>query len=248
MYGWHDLKDKIKRYYGFSKKEIQYLVITILVLAFIVGFDDGSDKFIPAHWFFNYFECMLLVVLSVMVFVSVQRIVALQTGHRPEYKTAWIPLLIGVVLTIISSGKFWYFLPVGVLWVHVLEVHRLGYFRYGLSLYNYGTASIMGPVAAIILAIIFKILLLVSPANPLILKAIYMNVAIAIVNALPIPPLAGSRMFFASRPWYGFILGGIIGAGIFLLIQSLSIWLAIVGAVIFAVAGVVLVYVRFESL
>jgi len=45
VYGFRSFLYDIKKYYKFSKKEIRGLVLAILILGFVIGFDDGREVF-----------------------------------------------------------------------------------------------------------------------------------------------------------------------------------------------------------
>jgi len=79
-----DLVDKVKKYFGFTPLELRSLAIAILVLAFIVSYNDWGpgDSFDLTFGLFNFFNAVLIVALSMLVHISVQRIWSLGTGYR----------------------------------------------------------------------------------------------------------------------------------------------------------------------
>jgi len=129
-----DLTDKIKRYFKFTPLEIRSLIITILVIAFIISFKEWGygDVFNIRIGLFNYFNAILIVALSLLVHISIQRIWSLGTGYRLEWKMWSFGLLFGLIIAFLTNGLFWVILPGGFI-VHHLAGHRLGWFRYGIE-------------------------------------------------------------------------------------------------------------------
>ena len=241
-----DLLDKIKRYFKFTPLEIRSLIIATLVIAFIISFDEWGpgDKVEIGTGLFNLFNAILIVALSFLVHISIQRIWSLGTGYRLEWKMWSFGLLFGVILVLITRGKFWLILPGGFI-VHHMAGHRLGWFRYGINYWAVGLIAVTGPFASIALAAIFKSLS-GFVFSPLIQKVIIFNIAYAVYSLLPIPPLDGSRTFFGSRMLYAFSLAGIVAAAI-LLNLNISVWVAVIASFFIGLVLWLLYYIAFES-
>ncbi|MBD3313376.1 hypothetical protein GF345_02955 [Candidatus Woesearchaeota archaeon] len=237
---WYD----IKKYYGFDKDELKGIVVAVLVLAFIVSFDDwGVEKFEFFYGLKNLFNSMLIVLLSFLVYLSAQRITAIKSGFKAEWRVWTYGLLIGLVLVFVSRGKLWFLAPGGVIVYHMAG-HRICGFRYGLNYWPLGMSAIMGPLACAVLAIIFNLLLGVFPENSLLEKAMRVNIWLAIINMLPIPPLDGSNLFFATRMVYVFLLGLVLGTLIPLLFSIHILYSLLIGLI----AGFILWQVLFWTL
>jgi len=246
MYTFDDLKDKIKRYFKLSKEETKAVIISILVYGFIISFRQWGD---PKFQFFvglgNLFTGILIITLTVVIHVFVQRISALHVGFRPEYKLWIYGILISLALCIVTNGRAWFlFLPGGI-FLHMLSQHRLGYFRYGLNLHAHALIAFTGPLANISLAIIFRIFQSFLPTNPLIQKVIAVNLLFAAFSMLPIPPLDGSRIFYYSRMTYVFFIGVLLGVIVFL-ISNIGIILTIIGSLLLGAFLWFLYYILFE--
>ena len=237
---WYD----IKKYYNFNPEELRALIIGILSVALIISFDKwGVTKFDLIYGLKNYFNAFLIVTLSFIVHVSAQRIVALVVGFKAEYRVWLYGIAIGLVLVVVSNGKLWFIAPGGILVYHMVG-HRLGSFRYGLNFWPLGLVGISGPVASIVLAGFFKILLYLAPGNLLLQDALIFNIWYALFTMLPIPPLDGSHMFFASRLFYVFAFGAMIGFSI--AIYFLGFWISLLIGLLFGISIWFINYKLFE--
>lgn len=231
MSGLFNLIDKIKRYFKFSKEELKSIVIATLILGFVVGFDDGSETFVFMNWLRNLIGSILVVALAILVREAGHRVYALQTGHRAELKLWWFGLMGSLILAIISFGKIQILLYGGII-VHFMEKHRLGYFRHWQSYGDMGIIALMGSLSNLGLAFFFK-LFTALPHSPLLEKAILVNVLMASTNMLPIPPLDGAMVFFASRSIYVFTFGLILAASALIMFTSIAVTL--IGSIVIAV-------------
>ena len=242
-----NLFDKIRRYFAFSKEEVKTVIISILILGFVDGFNDGRNTFNAVFWIQNMIGSILIVALAFLVHQSAQRISALSTGFQAEYKIWWYGLIGALIVAIISNGSIWLIIP-GTFICTMLERHRLGKFRYRLNYWALGWISFSGTVANIMLAFFFKALLAIPlfSNNILLEKAIYVNIAFACFSMLPFPNLDGLYIFFASRPTYVFTYGCIIGASLLLAFIS-NIFLILLGALLVGGAMWLIYYLSFEK-
>lgn len=227
---WRSYWFSFKKYSSLEKKEITAIIIGSAVLALIIGLDDGSPEFVMGYWLRNLFNCFLIVLLALIVKQIAQRATSTAVGFKPEYKPWLYGLGIGIILALASKGKLWFLAPGGIVVYH-LAGHRLGTFRYGLNYWPLGIIGLMGPVSSLILAIFFKVMLGVFPQNALILLALKFNLYFAGFSMLPIPPLDGTHLFFASRMVYAFAFGTII-ALCFALFYLPIIWALPIGLLV----------------
>ena len=205
-----DLKDKIKRYYGFTPLEARSLAIAILVTAFVFSFKEWGygSAFDFKIGLFNYFNAVLIVALSFLVHISMQRVWSLGTGFRLEWKMWSFGLLFALIMSFLTNGFIWLIIPGGII-LHHMGGHRLGWFRYDINYWALGLIAALGPIASIILVMVFKAIG-VFVSNSLIDKLIIFNIAYALYSLLPIPPLDGSRIFYGSRMFYVFLTSFVI--------------------------------------
>ncbi len=241
-----DLADKIKRYYKFTPSELKGLIIAILVTSFVISFKEWGvgSVFDFKAGLFNFFNAILIVALSFLVHLSAQRVWALATGYRHEFQMWGIGLGIALILAFVTNGRAWLIIPGGFI-VHHLAGHRLGWFRYGINYWALGLIAFAGPLANILLAIVFKSLSgFVS--NALIQKVIIFNIMYAVFSMVPIPPLDGSKVYFGARMLYAFGASGIVAAAA-LLYADIAVWVAVLASFIIAVILWLLYYIFFES-
>ena len=240
-----DLWDKLKRYYAFTPNEVKGLVIAILVTAFIISFNDwgkGNDVNIPLG-FFNFFNAILIVTVSFLIHISMQRVWSLGTGYRLEWKMWGTGLLLGLIFVFLTNGKFWLILPGGIIVYH-LGGHRLGWFRYGINWWALGLIALMGTFATMLLALLFKAISGFF-VNALIHKMITFNIVYAMYSLLPIPPLDGSKTFYGSRMLYAFSTAGLVAAAVMLTL-NISISIAVIASLLIAIVLWFLYYILFE--
>lgn len=238
---WRNFSDKVRRYTVFSLSELFEFVAMIVVFAFIYSFDKWGpgSQFNLGSGIQNYLYTIVLIASVVFVHNMAQRIVAVRNGFRAEHRLWWYGLLLGLLFVVVSNGKIWWlqlYFASG-LYIHQLAVHRLGTFRYGPNIDTYAWIAACGPLANVLFAAAVKTLQFWSPfpLNAVVVDDLFvLNLWFAFLNLLPIPPLDGSRIFFASRLWYAFSFGTL--AGYVLLIQLLDefsfIYALIIGGIV----------------
>lgn len=221
-----DFVVKFREYFKFSKEEIEACAIAVFIMAFIVSFNRWGDVAFD-FWagLANLFVAILVVAFVFGVQLTAIKIQALQWGFRTEFKIWWYGLLFGLIFVFATapvfkalgatalSGGLWLLLPGGIFFHH-LAPHRLGWFRYGVNMTETGLSCLMGILGAAVTAILFKIILISSPSNYPAWLGLRVSVLLMVYNALPIPPLIGSRMFFWSRPTFFFLMPSIVLGGI----------------------------------
>ncbi len=241
MYGFYNLIDKIKKYAKFSPKELKSLIIAILILGFIVGFNDGRSEFEIFPWLLNLFNSTLIVALAVLVREFVRRAHALHFGHKVEFQIWLFGLGFGLITAVVSYGKI-PLLVYGGMMASILPAHRIGFFRYRLSYNDLAGVAFTANFSSLVLALLFKIFTFLP--NPLIHKAMTINLIFACVNMIPIPPLDGATIIYANRMGYVFALVLILSGSALLYYGSLLS--AVIGAPIIALVTAFIYTWRFE--
>ena len=213
-----EMFERIKTYLDFSKEEAVNLLTAALVFGFIFAFRKWS--------FTNLIIAIIIALLSFLFHLTAQKIAALHYGYKVEFKIGWFALLIPLVLVFISNGQIWWLIIPGGVHFSLLAGLRVGRFRYGLNYLTMGTISLIGPIASIILATVFKqIDIWFFASSSVVFHNIFIfNLAYAVSQMLPIPPLDGHYMFYASRLSYVFIFGTILTYAILAISFSLYSW------------------------
>lgn len=240
-----NLKDKVKKHFRFSPAEIRAIAATILVIAFIISFaewGEGSAVDVSAGAV-NLINAIIVTALTILFRVTVQRIASLHIGYRLEYRIWTWGLLLGIAMVIITRGNLWIVIPATFI-VHHMAGERIGWFRYGLNYFAIGMIGLWGPIANMALAMFFKVIDSVI-SNPLTEKAILLNVVMALITMMPIPPLDGSKLFWGSRMAYSFCFV-FVAAGSLLFLSDLPVFLSVAAALVLAMVGWLLYYIYLE--
>ncbi|RLE42265.1 hypothetical protein DRJ48_03870 [Candidatus Woesearchaeota archaeon] len=215
-----ELSARIRKYFLFKRSELKGFVIAALVMGFVLGFDDGQPEFVLSYWLFNLVNSILIAGLAVLVNISAQKVASLAKGYLLEFKLFLYGLAGGVVMGLASLGRVVLFAPFELVFVHH-EGLRLGRFRYGLNYFEMGTVAATGPLASLMLAILFRYLYTLHPSFVL-MNAVRMNALLAIGTMLPIPKSIGSYVFYANLTLYTIVFSLVTFIGLLLLIAPLG--------------------------
>jgi len=205
-----ELWSRVKQFYHWEPRERRDIFISIIVVAFIFAFNDGRESFEPVLWFFNYILTVLIVAISILAFDFVMKVAALQQGFRAEYRMWPQGLAIGVIIALLTGGKFYVILP-GGLFLHHVMILRIGKWRYGLNTVAQGTVAAAGPAANLVLATIalmFSAQLNIFPEFFAYVASI--NFWFMIYQLFPLPRINGIHIFFMSRLAYVFIFSTLL--------------------------------------
>ena len=239
-----DIAYNIRKYYKFDNNEIKALLITVFVISFLLSFKSwGTTAFNVKEGLINLISAFLIVLLGMLAHVSLQRIYAYKLGYLVKYQNFLYGILGGLVLCFASNGNLYFLAPGHVTIKHMPRL-RLGEFRYGLNLWEYSKIAFAGPLASIVLAMFFKAFAFLG--NPLIEKAVFINVVIALFSMVPLPNTDGLDVFYGSRIFYVFGLGLIIGIAISLFLLQ-GIWLAIALGLFLAIIMLLVYFMLVEG-
>ncbi|MCK5282326.1 MAG: hypothetical protein KAK00_02870 [Nanoarchaeota archaeon] len=247
-----DWIDKIRRYTKLKPGELKAALISIMVIAFAISFSNwGIGKEVDiSYGFINLFGAIIIVAITFFGRLYLQKIVALGADYQVEYKI-WSFGLLFILLTSFLTSSFvdskfnlYLFLIPGGIVIHYMAGHRLGWVRYGLNFFGLGVVSLAGPIANIILAMIFRTLFEIFHL-PLFYTAFLLNLIWALWTMLPIPPSDGSRMIFGSRMVYMFGLAVVVSSAI-LLYSKINIIITILGSFVIAWIWWLIYYILWE--
>jgi hypothetical protein len=210
MDGPEPVRFRVRQFFRFQKEELKHLLISILAVTFIFAFNDKSQAFNLAYWVSNFIIIMLIVTATFFVHVSAQKVAALKVGYIAEYRMWTTGLVIGVVIALLSGGKWYVLLPGGIFIQH-MAIQRLGKFRYGLNVASMAPVAAAGPIANIVLATFAVAMSRQLHILPQFFDVIAtVNFWFAIFMLLPLPRMPGLYVFFFSRLTYVFIFTTIL--------------------------------------
>ncbi len=227
-----DLLYNIRKYYSPTRQETEAFVVAVGAMIVIVAFNDLNKTFSWSHWIYNAAVSALIVFVCALVFISAQRAFALWWGYRTELKLFFPGIAVGLLLTLMTFGAFpwlWWMGTHGIQ-VHMLESQRLGYFRYFVRIWDVAIIALMGPISLILLALFFRAFYFL-PNTEVLQQAVRITCLYAFYQMLPIPPLAGHNIIFASRWMYFLVLGIIIAMGILLVIPAIPFFIAFLASI-----------------
>lgn len=240
-----DYMDKLKRYFLPERREFLSMLPPVVAMAFIISFKEwGGEQFDASAGLVNFVRALVIVLISFLVFDAGQRLWGLGVGFRLRFKVWPIGILLGLVVCFLTNGSLWLLLPSGFLVEH-LPGHRLGFFRYGINLFPQALMALAGVFACIILIMLVKIFSFVLPAA-FVEKTVLFNVVFAITQLVPIPPLAGSKIYFGSRMLYAFWMPAAV-AMLVLLSLDIPVFISIGASILVALVLWFFYYILFEQ-
>ncbi len=229
----------MKKEYQKSYKEIKTILIIIIILTFIFGFNDNKGEFVLENWLLNLFYVFILVSLTILFNVLGYKLTAKYLGTEAEikiwnsdvfrekfqftkmYRYILTPVL-PVLITLFSNGKL-FFSCLSTFDIKNETLYGKKFLK--LSYLNIGLIAVGGLFFNFILMIFFKLLNLD--------KGVLINAWFIFWNLLPLSNLPGAKIFFASRIMYLFSLIFFI-LNIFL-VQVLSVLTAIITSFFFSI-------------
>lgn len=240
-----DFKDKVKRYAEFSPAERLEFYLTAIIMAFALSWNKwGTVEFDLWVGLANVLIALIMSLVILGVHHGAQRVWGINQGFKVEHKIWWYGAGIAFVTALLSKGSFVILALTGT-FITSLNVHRLGRYRYGPQVKDFAMIALMGPLAVVVLGGFIKSLQLYTPLplpELMVNQFFVLCMAFAAWNLFPLPPLDGSRIIFASRLLYAFVIGAIVSY--VLLIRAFNvyswIWALVIGVVTWFVFYVML--------
>ena len=240
-----ELAYRVEKRFKFTGKEIRYLLVTVVVAAFVLNFRSwGGDEFSFGEGMTNLIITGVVVFISFLIHFAAQKVVALSMGYVSKYKYWLNGILISLIVTFFTYGYFPLFFT-GSLWHDTVTKLRVGEFRGGPKHKEIGYIAFAGPLANILIVCLVAPLYLATEGA--FFHTIFVaNLLIAVFSLLPIPTFekirqfkggtTGLYLFIASRWLYVLIfLTVLLFTALILVFKLYSIILALVIAALITV-------------
>ncbi|MEK6950536.1 MAG: hypothetical protein AABX13_02325 [Nanoarchaeota archaeon] len=194
-----EFKARIQDFFTFSKQEINWLIVAILITGLIFSFRDwGGEEFDFALGLRNFALVSVIAAVSFFFRLSCQKLYALNEGYKAEFRAWPLGFIISLVFAFVSFGRIPLIL-IGTMVNAFMVKQRLGEFRYGFSYWHNGIIAYWGILGNLILAGLLSIGLYFSPENYFLGKGLALNLIMAFTSLIPLPQLDGLNIFYASR-------------------------------------------------
>ncbi|MFC1686937.1 hypothetical protein ACFL0E_01100 [Nanoarchaeota archaeon] len=230
MVSFKELKSRVRNHFRFSKQELTGLLVAVLATGFIFSFRNwGGDQFNLFSGLMNFLFTIIATAIAFFIPIAFQKIYALSTGYKAEFRTWWIGILIALVLCFVSVGYLTVVL-IGGMSSSFMTRHRLGKMRYGTSIEEQGMIGFWSPLGSIISAGLFGIFHHLWPKILFFENGMMVSLVFAICSILPIPRLEGLVIFFGSRGTYLMTILMVLAVALLLILGGL--WGTIIGIVI----------------
>lgn len=241
----------------FGKKELNAILISILIIGFVFGFNDGRESFDLNYWLSNFIKVILIVAFSILLREIIIKLAAKKKGCTSEYEV-WglkrygyfehekfkkgIPFMsmIAILLTLISNGKV-FFTAIGNNIIKADRNLRVGKKFTRLDQFSEGLIFVSGILVTALLTILFAFFDKISWVDFGLI--VNVNFWLTVWALLPIPSLNGGRLFMDSRILYIFVLALVV---IMFLLKDINIILNLVLSVILAGILILIYYYLIE--
>ena len=232
----------------FTKRELLHLFISVIILGFVFGFDDGRQIFILSDWLTNFFGFFIIIAISLLFRELVIKLFAKRHDAKSEYelwgmgrfwfsgklaikKKVPIGLFVAFVITVASRGKL-FFTALGSHQLQEFGLSRTGRKHPTLNYFEEAQICSMGMLANLFLTIIALLIGRIFDVN--VGAFVTVNFFIVLFNMIPFSTLDGAKIFFGSLLMYIFVLVFIVVA--FLLIKYSIILSLIIAFLVACVA------------
>jgi hypothetical protein len=250
----------------FTPTEIKHLIIGILIMGFVFGFNDGRETFVLGYWLLNILRYIILAAIVILVHTMGHKIIASRyniftTFQILGFKRYWITKSAGfprdinigikkftiknfyigpvitLLVTIFSNGKL-FFVPLEMYLMKTKKIRRVGYEFTAVTHYENAKIAFSGILANVVLSMILQIFNTTGIFD----KLIFMNLVFAMYCILPLPHLDGIKIFMGSKPLYLFSFFLVLFSLLFLksLFPIYSLFLILAASILSAIAYIYL--------
>lgn len=210
----------------FEKSEKHQLISAIIVLAFVFSVKNITNFW---NWIGSFILMFILTGISLLIKIIAQKKAAIASGARANFElwrihrlgfsqarkikwsfinwvsNAW--LIVPLLISLFSNGQIPFAAP-GTIKVTESPAYRLGKKYSFTTEFEVAKIALIGPITNILFALIIKTIFGTSGIAG---ALIFINIAMAISNILPIPKLDGGQVFFGSLLLYIFGTTFILG-------------------------------------
>lgn len=197
----------------FHKTELKAYIYSVLVLTFVLGFDDGSEVFVLHNWLMNLLRVFIVVVIVFFIKELGHKLMARWRDCKVEYSiwtvsSLWFsassklkkPFRLGIWLPLLMSFLSQGWLALTTTGEHVstaVKTKRVGRIWANLSDYERSLICVGGYMSLAAFLIILNILNKSFGLNvDLFVRVTFL---IAIFNYIPFHRLDGSYIFFGGK-------------------------------------------------
>ena len=250
--------------FKYTKQEIRNLLISIITLAIVFGFDDGRSTFEIGYWLTNFIKVLISVAVIVLVHDLGHDLIAKKHGFMSEYrlwrikrygfkpasrlpkeikifgqkkliKSIPIGVIIAITVTLLTNGKFWW-AAVSSYGLIIERLSRFGKKYINVTDYEDAKIALAGPFAVLTFILLLKLI----DHSGVFSKVIFIASVMAVYDMLPIPGLDGWKVALGSKQLY--IFSFLLTISIITLIQVTSTFLTIIVSAVLATALLILYY------
>ncbi len=216
--------------FGITKQEIINILISILIMAFFYSYNNWPTL---EKGLVNYAVSIFYVLFSFAIYETGIKLFSKKLDCKATYHLRPNMIFFSFVITIISGGKFPFFLT-GYHIIEGKENERLGYKFEALR--RKDKASIA--FKSISLSLLFAILLSFFSSNALIQKIMIFNILFSLYNLIPWPPTDGSLMLYRMGGAWVFLFFGSIG--LLLTLKEKNLLFSLIVSLLFVIISYVM--------
>ena len=242
-----------------TKKEIRHFIVAVFLLEFIFGLNDRAEVFNAPHYITNLFQVFLGAIIILFVFVLAQKVWAFKYGASVEFNVWWIKRyyfypgaslpkkikffgkevvwnhfyigpIISVLVTLASQGTSYFCFIGSTIVTEHKKYHAGERYRHMLT-FESAQIGFAGVVSVLVL-----VLMAIAAGKEMFASFILMGMYFIGFQLIPLPRLAGGRLFFDSLPLYVFTVALVISS--LLVAWYFSVIAAIIAGIIVALIAV----------